>query len=143
MRNAKQLAAAEVRMSTLDVAKGLQLPTSGGPADASIPAPKVSRLLVDALERPRYMPRERSTEELAELARAEALQPAPVNVLELRSDADRHAYWRALNERRAAGEQLADQDEHFWRHWQDQDYYRIALEAEKDFERELATRRIA
>jgi hypothetical protein len=130
-------------MSALDAAKTLQLPSAGGAAHSTIPAPRVVRgMFVDPLERPRYQPSERSADERAELARLEAEMAAPaiVNVLELRSDADKHAHWQTLEARRAAGEQLADQEAEFHAAWQSSDYYRIAIEAELEFERGLAQR---
>lgn len=142
-RSVKQAARAEVRMSALDAAKTLQLPASGGIADASIPAPKVVRpTFTDPLERPRFAASERSAEELAQ---AEALErelaaPRPVNVLELHSDADKHAHWRALNERRAAGDALSERDEDFWREWQASDYFRFDEEETADFERRIASK---
>jgi hypothetical protein len=139
----KQQAQLEVRMSALDAAKTLQLPSAGGAAHSTIPAPRVVRgMFVDPLERPRYQPSERSAEERAELARLEAEMAAPqvVNVLELRFDDAKHAYWKTLEARRAAGEQLAGQETEFHVAWQSSDYYRIAIEAELEFERGLAQR---
>ncbi len=148
LRAIKVHAAGVARMSALDASKTLTLPEHGGVADSSIPAPKVVRpAFADPLERPGYTPRARSAEEQAaeraELARLEAEiagAAREVNVLELRSDADKHAHWKALDARRAAGEALGEADEAFWSHWQGADYYRFALEAETEFEREVAAR---
>ncbi len=140
-RGVKLQAKAELRMSTLDSAKTLQLPSAGGVADSTIPAPKVLRAsFTDPLERPRYVPAERSLEERADLERLEAeiAAPATVNVLELRSDADKHAYWQQLDKRRGAGEELAEPELDFWRHWQTQDYFRIAVEAEAQWQQQMA-----
>ena len=143
MRSTRVALDAERRMNARQAATTLQARNVGGAADSSIPAPKVVRAeFRDPLERPRFVPPERSAEERAELERFEAglAAPAAVNVLELRSDADKHAYWKALDERRAAGEQLLDQELDFWTHWQTQDYFRIAREAEAEFERLLEAR---
>ena len=140
-RGVKQQAQLEVRMSTLDAAKTLQLPSAGGAAHSTIPAPRVVRgMFVDPLERPRYQPSERSAEERADMERLEAelAAPAAVNVLELRSDADKHAHWRSLAARLTAGEQLGDQEAAFHAAWQGTDYYRIAFEAEREFDQRMA-----
>jgi putative transposase len=138
-RGVKLQAKAEVRMNALDAAKSLALPGAGGVADSTIPAPKVVRgSFSELLERPRYVPGERSAEERAELERIEREITAPVNVHDLRSDSDKHAHWKALNARRAAGEQLSPADEQWWAHWQTQDYYLIAVEADREFEQGLA-----
>jgi hypothetical protein len=94
-------AAAEVRMSTLDVAKSQTLASAGGVADSTIPAPKVLRGM---FERPAFTAPERTAEDREQLAQLEAeLAAAPsVNVLELRSDADKHAHWKSLDARRGA-----------------------------------------
>jgi len=76
-------------------------------------------------------------EEYLALAAAFAA-PAAVNVLELRSDADKHAHWLSLDARRATGEQLGDQEAAFHAAWQGTDYYRIALEAEREFDQRMA-----
>ena len=143
MRSIKTQAVALSRMTALDAAKTLTLPEHGGVADSTIPAPKVVRgTFTEPLARPGYVPPERTESERAELAHLEAeINSAPqVNVLALRSDADKHAHWTALDARRGAGEQLADADEQFWSHWQTQDYYRDAVAMEADFEREVASR---
>lgn len=145
-RGVKLQAEASVRMNTLDAAKTLSVaPGAGGVADSTIPAPKVVRgSFAELLERPRYTPTERSAEERADLARYEdGALSAEVNVLELRSDADKHAHWKALDARRRAGEALAAADETWWQHWQTQDYYRIAFEADREFEQALEQQRQA
>jgi hypothetical protein len=146
VRGAKLQAAAEIRMSALDVVRSQTTTSAGGAADGSIPAPKVVRpQFRDPLERPAFAAPERTDADRAELAQLEAelAAPAAVNVLELRSDDAKHAHWKALHARRTAGESLADADEQFWSHWQSQDYFRIAVEAEAEFERSLGERRIA
>lgn len=144
VRATQQAAEAERRMSVAQMVDGRDAARNlGGAADTVIPAPKVVQpMFRDPLERRAYQPPERTESERAELAHLEAeIASAPqVNVLALRSDADKHAHWKALNARRGAGEQLADADEQFWSHWQTQDYYRDAVAMEADFEREVASR---
>lgn len=143
LRSTREALEAELRMNVRQAGATLGAARSGAAAASSIPAPKVIEgVFRDPLERPRYVPRERTESERAELAALEAASATPptVNVLELRSDADKHAHWKALDERRGAGELLAEQEEAFWRHWPSQDYYRIAIEAETEFEQVLATR---
>lgn len=146
MRAQKELAEHTVRMEALDHRKAQALPELGGVSGGTIPAPKVLRpIFKDPLERPRYVPRERTAEEAASL---EALEremsaPAPVNVMALSSDAAKHAHWKTLDARRAAGEALAEAEADFWRAWQSQDYYRIAVDADREFEQMLAARHTA
>lgn len=142
-RGVKLQAQATVRMSALDAAKTQQLPAAGGAADSAIPAPKVVRASFrDALERPRYVPTESSAEERAELEQLEnaLAAPQPVNVQELQSDADKHSYWTLLEERRAGGASLSDQEEQFWSSWQQSDYFRFEREENAAFDRRLASR---
>jgi len=147
MRATREAAEAERRMSVAQMVVGRDLARNlGGAADTTIPAPKVVQpIFNDPLERPRYAAPERSAEDRAEMARFEAEfaapAAAPVNVLELRSDADKHAHWRALDARRAAGEQLAESDEQWWAHWQQQPYCIDTLKEEAEFERMVQERR--
>jgi hypothetical protein len=148
MRSTREALQAERRMTAREA--GATLGTArAGRSDSTIPAPKaVQGVFRDPLERPRYVPKERSAEERADLAQlerelvADAAAPA-VNVHALRSDSDKHAHWKTLDARRAAGERLSDQDEQWWAHWQTQDYYRIAVEAEREFEQGLARQKRA
>ncbi len=82
----------------------------------------------------RFTPEERAALE------AEMAAPTVVNVLELRSDADKHAHWRSLDERRAAGEQLDGQDAEFHAAWPSSVYFRLARQEDAEFERMLAER---
>lgn len=142
MRGAKQLLVAERRMDALQAAKHLPGSEERKAAELTVPAPKVVRgEFRDPLERPRVVASERSVEESAELRALEAEMAATpvVNVHELRSDTDKHAHWRVLDERRAAGTTLADQEEQFWSAWQHSEYFRLDRELTQEFERRLAS----
>ena len=143
LRASKQIAAAEVRMSTLDAAKTLAAPTSGGAADTSIPAPRVVHaIFADPLERPRMEPRPLDAETRAymEQLEADAAQPVAVNVHELIRDTDKHRYWQSLDTRQAAGAALSDPEEQFWRHWQESPHFRIQRQLDAEFEERMAAR---
>jgi hypothetical protein len=144
MRATRQALDAERRMNAREAGATIAAARNGSTAPTSIPAPAaIEGLFRQPLERPRYAPQERTEAERAELARIEheIASAPPVNVHELRSDSDKHAHWKALDARRAAGEPLADADEQWWAHWQTQDYYRLAVEADREFEEGLARRR--
>lgn len=93
----------------------------------------------------RYVPSETTENERAALEAIErdALKPASVNVLELRSDAEKHDHWKLLDERRRAGEQLAEHDEAFWQGWQGERYFAHITAMEKEVEDQQAARRSA
>lgn len=143
LRASKQIASAEVRMSTLDAAKTLAVPTSGGAADTSIPAPRVVHaIFADPLERPRVeaRPMDAETRAYMEQLEADAAEPEQVNVHALRSDTDKHAYWQRLDQRRAEGQPLADRDAEFWKAWPESPYFRIQRELDTEFEERMAAR---
>jgi hypothetical protein len=115
---------------------------TGGPPAPAIKAPKIVRPeFRHPLERPRIQPRALDAEEQRYMAQLEAEGAAPlqVNVHELRTDTEKHTYWTAINDRRAAGETLADQDEQFWKAWQSSAFFRIQCELDQEVERRTAT----
>lgn len=146
LRATRELVSAERRMSARQAGASLsEARDAGRSAAASLPAAKlVQRDFRHPLERPRYIAPRISDEErarLAELERAAAL-PAAVNVMTLPTEG-KHAYWKTLDERRASGGALTGAEADFWRHWQTQDYYQIALEAEREEAAMLAARNVA
>jgi hypothetical protein len=135
---------AERRMDELATSRLLAGAQGPGGAAPAIKAPKVVRPeFRHPLERPRIHPRALDADEQRYMAQLEAEGAAPlqVNVHELRSDTDKHAYWTTLDARRAAGETLADRDEDFWRHWPQSPYFLNQKWADEEFERQLASRR--
>jgi hypothetical protein len=140
-RGARQALQAQRRMDALDVAKGL-----AGEGTGTMPAPRPPRSVIQAeFSQRRYVPRERTEAERAELARLERDMdaPQPVNVMALPSDPERHSYWKALDQRRAAGEDLTEAEAAFWTGWQTESYFRNAIQAERDFDQMLAERQNA
>lgn len=143
---AKEQLQAQLRMDTLTTARMLPGNSDGAPAGGTIAAPKVVRgEFRDPLERPRYVPVERTDEERAAFAaiEAEALRPAPVNVLDMQSDAERHTYWQSLDARRRTGAPLSEHEETWWAHWQTEGFYIQLTSDEQEFERMVAARRTA
>lgn len=144
VRSSSEALQAVTRMDAIQAAKFLPGNDSPGAADATIPAPKVVRPeFRDALERPRAAARVASEQDRADMAQLEQDYAAParrplVNVLELQSDADKHAHWKTVDTRRASGEVLADQEEQFWAAWQGSDYYRLERELTEEFDRRQA-----
>lgn len=138
VRAQKQLLESEVRMDALQVAKHLP-GVDRKPEDLTIPAPKVIRPeFRNPIERPTPVAVVRSADEDAFMAQleaeqlAEATQAKKVNVFELHSDHDKHAYWLQLDARRQAGETLDDQDARFYARWQEDPYFQIMSEEEAD-----------
>lgn len=137
MRSTKDALHAERRMDAIEASKFLPGAEERSSGPASIPAPKVIRAeFRDPIERPRVKPTPQSAEEASEMEQLERdlASPAPVNVLELQSDADKHTHWQTLNARREGGEQLADQEEQFWAAWQQSEYFVIEKEMTAEFE---------
>lgn len=140
MRAQKDLLSASRRMDALEASRFLP-GVDVSAAAPSIPAPKVVRAQFrDPIGRPAVVSRELNDAEQVFMRQAEAMEAPTVNVHELRSDGDKDTYWRALNERREAGESLAEADEQFWQSWQTSSFFRFQRELDNEFEERLAAR---
>lgn len=141
VKGAKLQLQGAVRMGALEAAK-FQPGAVKDAAEATIPAPKVVRPEFGSLiERPRIEPRALDASEQSFVAEAEAavIEPRGPKVSELRSDSEKHTYWIAIDERRAAGDTLADQDEQFWKAWQSSSFFQLQRELDEEFTKKTAT----
>jgi len=142
-RTTRQGLEAVRRMDALQASKfmpGVDRPKA---TDLSIPAPKVIRAeFRDPLERPpvHTAPLDAEAQAFMDQNDAEMHAPPAVNVHELGTDTAKDTYWRAIDARRAAGEVLAEQDEQFWKAWQENAYFRFQRELDTEFDARIAQR---
>lgn len=130
IRSATEMLQAERRMGALEAAKFMPGAERIASEEPSIPAPKVVRAeFRHPIEAPR--PVDLEAQRLMDEAESALAAPQRRSVLELRTDAEKHAHWLSIDTRRMSGEALDEQEELFWKSWQSSGFVKSMREAEE------------
>ena len=137
VKNVKAAAIAEQRMDVLDVVKA-----RAGDAGPTIPAPAAPARTVIAAQFRAPIEKPASAVEQADMAKFEErfTTKRRASIHELHTDEDRHARWCELQAQLDAGGVLNNEEEQFWRAFQQSAYFRIKAKAEAEFENQVNSR---